>query len=72
MLIRANHEVGASPALGERFLASHPVGGEITVFYDPAAPENAVLERKLGFVWFLLVPGVPLALLALSQSGLFG
>jgi len=29
-------------------LMKYPIGGQVTVYYDPADPGNAVLERKAG------------------------
>jgi hypothetical protein len=37
----------------EAILERYPVGAEVTVYYDPAKPKNAVLERDLpmGQIW---------------------
>ncbi len=32
----------------EEVLAKYPIGANVTVYYDPHAPEKAVLERKMG------------------------
>lgn len=32
----------------KKFLADHPVGSTVTVYYDPADPASAVLEKGLG------------------------
>lgn len=44
-------------------LARFPVGGQVTVYYDPGKPGEAVLERKAGgFTWGLAVGAVCLLL----------
>jgi hypothetical protein len=51
----------------EAILGRYPVGAEVTVYYDPANPEKAVLERDVpGWIWWvaggciLAIVGVPL------------
>jgi hypothetical protein len=34
----------------EKFLADHPVGSIVTVYYDPADPSKAILEKGLGSI----------------------
>ena len=34
----------------EKFLADHPVGSTVTVYYDPADANNAILEKGLGSI----------------------
>jgi hypothetical protein len=37
-----------SPAKAEEVTARYPEGGSVTVYYDPANPQKAVLERRAG------------------------
>jgi hypothetical protein len=32
----------------QKFLADHPIGSPITVYYDPANPADSILEKGLG------------------------
>lgn len=46
--INIGAQVGSSKRDAERILAPYPPGSTVEVFYDPAAPENAVLERGIN------------------------
>ncbi len=69
------HKFGSSLAPGggaldelRRLVAQHRRGTDVTVWFDPARPESAVLDRRLPGL------GVPffLAIVALVGAGLFG
>lgn len=47
-----------SPSKAQASLASFPVGGQVTVYYDPNNPPDAVLERKAGGSMITLVVGI--------------
>jgi uncharacterized protein DUF3592 len=66
---RSTHVLFGATSAGEmtEFLAAHPVGSAVTVYVDPAAPERAVLERRLGSRWFVMPAfGLVLALVGLA------
>ncbi len=46
----------SSRARAEEVRDRYPAGGEVSCFYDPARPENAVLERTTSNVLFGLFP----------------
>lgn len=48
-------------------VAAFPVGGPVSVFFDPANPQNAVLERKAHGNNVLLVVGGILVLAAIAS-----
>jgi hypothetical protein len=45
-------------------LARYPVGGQVTVYYDPASPDKAVLERRAGGSTVGMVLGIIFLVLA--------
>ena len=47
-----------SPAKAEAITARYPAGGTVNVFYDPANPQQAVLERKAGGFGATLAIGI--------------
>jgi len=47
-----------SSAKAQAALARFPVGGQVTVYYDPNNPSEAVLERKAGGSTLSLVLGI--------------
>ncbi|MBN1979605.1 MAG: DUF3592 domain-containing protein [Anaerolineae bacterium] len=50
-------------AKAEAGLARFPVGSQVTVYYNPEKPAEAVLEQKAGgFAWGMIVGAVCLAL----------
>ena len=54
--ISAGGEVGGVTASG--VLARYPVGSQVTVYYDPKKPKNAVLEKKSvtqKWLWVILI-----------------
>ena len=50
-----------------RVVAAFPAGNPVSVFYDPANPQNAVLERKAQGNNILLVVGGILVLAAIAS-----
>lgn len=72
-----------SPGKAEAVTARYPEGGSVTVYYDPANPKQAVLERKVGGfgvglaigIIFLLIglclgcPGTVLLLSGMASGG---
>ena len=50
-----------------KLVADFPVGGPVSVYFDPANPQNAVLERKAHGNNFPLVVGGILVLAAISS-----
>ena len=51
-------------AKAQAALASYPLGAQVNVYYDPANPADAVLERKAGGNTLAMVLGI--ILLAIS------
>jgi hypothetical protein len=47
-----------NPGKAQATLARFPVGGQVTVYYDPNNPAEAVLERKAGGSTVKLVLGI--------------
>ena len=47
-----------NPSKAQAVLAAFPVGGQVTVYYDPNNPAEAVLERKAGGSIITLVVGI--------------
>jgi hypothetical protein len=49
---RVTQQSFSSGALGhvKKFLADHPVGSTVTVYYDPANPASSILEKGLGSI----------------------
>jgi hypothetical protein len=62
--VHANDHGSPSAAKAERRAARYPEGARVAVFYDPADPDRAVLERGIG--------SGPLALLAWGGLCLLG
>jgi len=73
-----------NPRRSQEILARYPVGGNVTVYYNPANPQEAALEREAAHTNAILVLGIaliavpsciaclvliPLVLSALSSSG---
>lgn len=48
----------------QALVARHPVGSRVQVFYDPARPEESVLERDLRGSWVLLASALAFGILA--------
>lgn len=44
---------GTVAALETRMVKKYPAGRQVTVYYDPAKPTNAVLERDAKHMWLL-------------------
>jgi hypothetical protein len=47
-----------NPRKSQEILARYPVGGNVTVYYNPANPQEAVLERAAVFTNLTLVVGI--------------
>ena len=54
-----------NPASVQKTLEHYPVGGQVTVFYDPNKPSDAVLERQAGGLKWGLVVGIICLVLSL-------
>lgn len=48
----------------QELVARHPVGSRVQIFYDPARPDEAVLDRSLRALWLLPLLAVVFAVLA--------
>ena len=55
----------SSQAKAEAALARFPTGGQVTVYYDPSNPGEAVLERKAGSSTLSLVLGIVFLVISL-------
>jgi hypothetical protein len=67
---RRQQKVKASmswPYVPGRVIAAFPAGNPVLVYYDPANPQNAVLERRAHGNNILLVVGGILVLAAISS-----
>jgi hypothetical protein len=53
------------PSVAQKAIQRYPVGGPVTVYYDPAKPSDAVLERQAGGLKWALVVGSLCLLLSL-------
>ncbi len=47
-----------SRAEAEEYCASHPVGSELQVFYNPSDPSDACLERGDSMLWMVELVGL--------------
>ncbi|HRE49417.1 MAG TPA: DUF3592 domain-containing protein [Aggregatilineales bacterium] len=56
----------------ERRVAAYPIGGKVTVYYDPNDPATAVLEHSAGASSTILVVAVVLVIIAISVLITFG
>jgi hypothetical protein len=63
-----------NPASVQKNLERYPVGGQVTVYYDPVKPSDAVLERQaVGMKWSLVIGIICLVLsLCIACPLLFG
>lgn len=63
----------SSRSKAEQALTSFPQGSQVTVYYNPANPSDAVLERKAGGSTLSLVLGIIFLLvgLCIGCSGIF-
>jgi hypothetical protein len=57
-----------SPAKAEAITARYPAGGAVTVYYDPANPQQAVLERKAGGFGATLAIGIIFLVIGLCAA----
>jgi len=64
----------SNPAPAQKTLEHYPLGGQVTVYYDPEKPSDAVLERKAGGMkWGLIIGIICLVLsLCIACVGLIG
>lgn len=70
------HSLGAQtrwgrPEIAQKILARYPVETSVTVYYNPKAPAEAVLERRVTGGWLIWVLGIGLLTLALLSAGIF-
>jgi hypothetical protein len=56
----------------EKVAAKYPVGGEVDVHYDPAAPATSALELSGGVTWIILAIAVVVFALTAALLGVFG
>ena len=66
--IRFDRRGYSRPKAAAEALAAYPVGRPVDVFYDPAKPADAVLERKNSGGIVLIVLGAVLVLVALATA----
>lgn len=65
-------QAGWSASIFFRYrLARYPEGSQVTVYYNPANPSEAVLERRAFGLWLLVGAGAALLALAGVAAGLF-
>lgn len=56
-----------SQELARNYIERFPAGAEVSVYYDPAQPEQATLERKSGHDdWFIIAIGLGAALFGIG------
>jgi hypothetical protein len=48
----------SNPAPAQKTLERYPLDGQVTVYYDPEKPSDAVLERKAGGMKWGLIVGI--------------
>jgi hypothetical protein len=67
--IRSTHALFGAASTSElnALATSHPAGSAVTVHVDPAAPERAVLERRLGSRW-MVMPAFGLVLVVVGVA----
>jgi hypothetical protein len=56
----------SSPAQAQTVLARYPLNAPVVVYYNPAKPSDAVLERKAPGSNFLIWVGAAILLLVLA------
>ena len=56
--INLGFEPHQSQADAEEYCASHPVGSELEVFYNPSDPSDACLERRGSMLWMFELVGL--------------
>jgi len=54
-----------NPASVQKILERYPVGGQVTVYFDPNKPSEAVLERQAGGLKWGLIVGIICLVLSL-------
>ena len=59
--------VGGSRNKADEIVAQYPVGKNLTVYYDPNNPEDAVIERKMGSKGFLII-GIVFTLVGICSA----
>ncbi|MFZ5809510.1 MAG: DUF3592 domain-containing protein [Chloroflexota bacterium] len=58
------------PEIVQKILARYPVETKVTVYYNPQAPAEAVLDRRVTGGWLIWVLGFGLLALALLSGGI--
>ena len=62
-----------SPELARKYIEQYPAGAKVNVYYNPAQPAQATLERKSGHDdWFIVAIGLSAALFGLGSLLLGG
>jgi hypothetical protein len=61
-----------SPSQVNPVLAKYPLGANVTVYYNPEKPSEAVLERKAGGFKFLMTGGILLLVIGLCIGCVMG
>ncbi len=61
----------SKPQFVESQLKKHPAGSQVTVYYNPNAPAEAVLDRRLSGGWLVWALALGLLTLAAFSAGLW-
>lgn len=61
----------STPHFAEKKVAEHPAGSPVTVYYNPKAPAESALERRLAGGWVIWALAFGLLVLALISAGIF-
>jgi hypothetical protein len=59
-----------NPKFVEKMLERFPIGERVTVYYNPKAPAESVLERRVTGGWLIWALGLGLLALALLSAGI--
>lgn len=60
-----------APRTAEKKVNEYPAGSPVTVYYDPKAPADSVLDRRLTGGWLVWAMAFGLLVLALVSAGIF-
>ena len=60
------------PGMEQAIVRRYPVGTAVTVYYDPANPSQAVLDRGVRKLWLVWASAALFAVMAVAISGVLG